>query len=196
MLLLLLLLLPLLFLFSCCLQWDEGAIQAAKDELLQQLADPSRTMIGPQQLQDVAEAVQESGGWVGCATPGGGWWAAAAKGLALIAFTGCRQAGRQACVHDQSASRPPSSCFQLCLTPLPPSPCCATVGAARPWQFLVSQTVLSQIKAPKLMATVRLQPRLLAWICRWARLLRRLCHLAAAARMRAPADTLRCIPAL
>ena len=46
----------------CCLQWDDDAIKAAKDELLQELADPSRTMIGPEQLQDVAEAVKESGG--------------------------------------------------------------------------------------------------------------------------------------
>ena len=29
--------------------------------------------------------------------------------------------------------------------------------------------MLSQIKAPKLAATVRLQPRLLAWVCRWGR---------------------------
>jgi hypothetical protein len=42
------------------------------------------------------------------------------------------------------------------------------VAAGRPWQVLVSQTVLSPIKAPKLQATVRLQPPPLAWICRKA----------------------------
>jgi hypothetical protein len=74
----------------------------------------------------------------------------------------CRRAK---CMHltplrKQSTQQMPS------IVPALPSLCCATVGAGRPWQFLMSQTVLSQIKAPKLAATVRLQPRLLAWVCR------------------------------
>lgn len=51
---------------SCCpspLQWDSEAIRAARTDLLQQLADPGRRLIGPGQLQDVAEAVEQSGGW-------------------------------------------------------------------------------------------------------------------------------------
>ncbi|KAL4426377.1 hypothetical protein ABPG77_004671 [Micractinium sp. CCAP 211/92] len=83
-------------------KWDNGAIQAARSDLLRQLADPGRQMIGPEQLQDVAEAVQQS------------------------------------------------------------------VGAGVPWQIFCSQTVFSQIRAPKLLETVHLQPRLLASICKKA----------------------------
>ncbi|KAL4430904.1 hypothetical protein ABPG75_006160 [Micractinium tetrahymenae] len=83
-------------------QWDEAAICTARADLLRQLADPGRQMIGAEQLQDVAEAVHES------------------------------------------------------------------VGAGVPWQILCSQTVFSQIRAPKLLETVNLQPSLLAWVCKKA----------------------------
>lgn len=83
-------------------QWDSEAIRAARTDLLQQLADPGRRLIGPGQLQDVAEAVEQS------------------------------------------------------------------VRAGVPWQVLCSQTVFSQIRAPKLLETVHLQPRLLASICKKA----------------------------
>lgn len=83
-------------------EWDDEAICAGREHLLKKLADPDRHMIGPQQLADVAEAVQES------------------------------------------------------------------VAAGKPWQVLVSQTVFSPIKAPKLLETIRLQPRLLTWLCRKA----------------------------
>lgn len=41
------------------------------------------------------------------------------------------------------------------------------VAAGRPWQVFLSQTVFSQLRAPKLAETVGLQHRLLAWICRY-----------------------------
>lgn len=40
------------------------------------------------------------------------------------------------------------------------------MAAGRPWQVFLSQTVFSQLRAPKLAETVGLQHRLLAWICR------------------------------
>lgn len=43
-----------------------------------------------------------------------------------------------------------------------------SVAGGRPWQLFVSQTVLSQIKAPRLLETLPLQPRILRWICRGA----------------------------
>ncbi|KAI3433607.1 hypothetical protein D9Q98_003416 [Chlorella vulgaris] len=39
-----------------------------------------------------------------------------------------------------------------------------SVEEGQPWQVLISQTVFAPIKAPKLLATVDLQPKLLAWI--------------------------------
>lgn len=43
--------------------------------------------------------------------------------------------------------------------------CCVhSVEEGQPWQVLISQTVFAPIKAPKLLATVDLQPKLLAWI--------------------------------
>lgn len=64
-----------------------------------------------------------------------------------------------------------------------PTPLC-TVAEGRPWQVLVSQTVFSQLRAPKLCETVGLQPRLLAWICR--------CVWAGVAQARWPAATSHC----
>ena len=48
---------------STAVQWgDEAAMQAARDDFLARLADPQREMIGPQQVADVRQAVQDSGG--------------------------------------------------------------------------------------------------------------------------------------
>lgn len=44
----------------------------------------------------------------------------------------------------------------------------ASVVAGQPFQFLVSQTILSPIRAPKLLETLPLQPRLLRWVCQLA----------------------------
>ncbi len=44
-----------------CLQWDVEKISAAAEDLKRQLRDPSREMIGRQQVQDVGREVQESG---------------------------------------------------------------------------------------------------------------------------------------
>ena len=42
------------------------------------------------------------------------------------------------------------------------------VAAGTAWQAFCSQTVFSEIKAPKLLETVALQKGLLRWMCRWA----------------------------
>ena len=44
----------------------------------------------------------------------------------------------------------------------------ASVAAGQPWQFLVSQTILSPLRAPKLLETLPLQPKLLRWVCQLA----------------------------
>jgi hypothetical protein len=41
-----------------------------------------------------------------------------------------------------------------------------SVTARRPWQLIVSQTILSTIKAPKLVETVNLQPPVLRWLAK------------------------------
>ena len=43
-------------------QWDDDAILAAKADLMQQFRDPGRTMLGEVQLEDVKQAVAQSGG--------------------------------------------------------------------------------------------------------------------------------------
>jgi len=56
-------------------QWDCDAIEPARDALLHQLADPSRELIGEQQLKDVQAAVHQSGavvGWLWRCDGGGG----------------------------------------------------------------------------------------------------------------------------
>jgi hypothetical protein len=42
----------------------------------------------------------------------------------------------------------------------------SSVAAGQPWQVLVSGTVMSSLRAPKLLETVSLQPRLLRWVAR------------------------------
>lgn len=79
--------------------WNDVAIMEGKKDLLDELADPNRKMIGDQQVENIAHAVRES------------------------------------------------------------------VSAKKPWQILTSQTVLSQIKAPKLWETLCLQPYILQRVC-------------------------------
>eukprot|EP00887_Chlorella_sp_A99_P005400 scaffold1.g5400.t1 len=82
--------------------WDDDAIAEARRELLDQLRDPERRMIGDRQVENVRRTVADS------------------------------------------------------------------VEGGRPWQILVSQTVLSQISAPKLQQVLDLQPRLLRRVTRAA----------------------------
>ena len=43
----------------------------------------------------------------------------------------------------------------------------AAVANRQPWQILISQVIMAQLKAPKLKECAGLQPKLLAKLCRW-----------------------------
>lgn len=137
-----------LFFLLMYFQWDNGAIQAARADLLCQLADPGRQMIGPEQLQDVAEAVEQSGGWH-----------IAVESPRRCRTLPCRCSGVPLKQHCAAVMRKEPDLPLLLLPSL-------AVGAGVPWQIFCSQTVISQIRAPKLLETVHLQPRLLASICK------------------------------
>jgi alkaline phosphatase D len=82
--------------------WDDGAIKIARKQLMKDLRDPHRAMLGDKQMRTIKTAVEES------------------------------------------------------------------VAQGQPWQIFLSQTIFSPITAPRLEATVSLQPRFLRALFRKA----------------------------
>lgn len=99
--------------------------------------DPERCVYGPRQVADIEATVKESG------------------------EPHCRR--RRVCRYVGGGH----GC--RCSPCLPVSPgflARVAVAAGRPWQVMITQVVMGQLKAPRLAETAHLQPKLLAWLCK------------------------------